>query len=195
MAQALAHDNYTIGWTISLVLQMPYVSIESMGLLTDDTVAGPSDQGARGKSYVNDQVRYGLEIFFLSLSQEMGHGFVNCLWTEAPDNNQKSIFPVLHGYGGNEGVATAIVFFAAKSAILDFGESTETVWGVMRSGWNNDFWFYMFPGGDGTSTFRPSTKTTPHYQGRNTIPIPLGPGATSVTVEFTTDTTGRNGIP
>ncbi len=47
-------------------------------------VAGPSDQGARGKSYLNSQVRYGLEIFFLSLSREMGRGFINCLWMEAP---------------------------------------------------------------------------------------------------------------
>jgi hypothetical protein len=195
MAQALAYDNYTIGWSISLVLQMPHVPIESMGLLTDDTIAGPSDQGARGKSYVDSQVRYGLEIFFLSLSQEMGRGFINCLWTEAPDNNQKSILQVLHEYGGDEGYATAIVSFAAKSAILDFGEWTETVRRTIRGRWNNSWWFYMFPGGDGTSTFRPPTKTTPHHQGRNVIPIQLNPGSTSVTVEFTPDAAGSNGTP
>jgi hypothetical protein len=192
-AQQLAHGRYTMGWSASLVLQMPHVPIESMGLFTDDSVAGPADQGASGRTYVNDQVRYGLEIFFLGLSLEMGRGFINCLWIEAPANNQKSIFQILQGYAGDAGAANAVMSFAARSAILDFAGWTETVRTMMRNYWNNNYWFYLYPGGDGTTTFRPPAKNTPHHQGRNVIPIKLDSGATSVTVEFTPDATGSNG--
>jgi hypothetical protein len=192
-AQALAHNKYTMGWSASLVLQMPHVPIESMGLLTDDTIAGPADQGASGKTYVNSQVRYGLEIFFLSLSQTMGRGFVNCLWMDAPANNQKSLFQILQGFAGDAATANAIMTFAAKSAILDFEGWTETMRGIMRSNWNNNYWFYTYPSGDGTTTFRPPTKNIPHHQGRNVIPIKLSSGATSVTVEFTPDAKGSAG--
>jgi hypothetical protein len=64
--------------------------------------------------------RYGGENFFLSLNQTMGRGFVNCLWIDAPANNQKSIFQILQTFSGEAGVANAIMTFAAKSAILDF---------------------------------------------------------------------------
>jgi hypothetical protein len=65
----------------------------------------------------------------------------------------------------------------------------------MKQRWDNNLWFYMFPGGDGTTTFRPPAKTTPHHQGRNVIPIALDSGATSVTVEFTPDAMGDDGTP
>ena len=39
--------------------------------------------------------RYGLEVFFMSLQLSMGRGFINCLWIEAPENNQQSVFKVL----------------------------------------------------------------------------------------------------
>lgn len=42
--QALVYGNYTMGWTASLILQMPHVPIESMGLFTDNYVAGPADR-------------------------------------------------------------------------------------------------------------------------------------------------------
>jgi hypothetical protein len=190
-AQALAHNNYTMGWSASLVLQMPHVPIESMGLNTDDSVAGPSDQNA--KTYVSTQVRYGLEIFFLSVSQTMGRGFVNCLWMDAPANNQKSVFQVLQGFAGDAAAGAAVMSFAAKSAIVDFGAWTTTIRSVLRGNWNNNYWFYMYPGGDGTTAFRPTTRQIPHHQGRNIIPIKIDTGATSVTVEFAPDATGSKG--
>lgn len=193
--QALAYGNHTMGWSASLVLQMPHVPIESMGLFTDDSISGPADQGASGKTYINTQVRYGLEIFFLSLSQTAGRGFVNCLWMEPQSGNQKSIFQVMQDVGGEEISGRAIREFAAKSAILDFGDWTETMRVTMQQRWDDDLWFYMFPGGDGTSTFRPPEKTTPHHQGRNVIPIEVGDDATSVTVEFSPDLTGSEGTP
>jgi len=191
-AAALARNKYTMGWSASLVLQMPHVPIESMGLTKDDSIAGPSDQNASA-GYVNDQVRYGLEIAFLSLNQTFGRGFVNCLWMDAPANNQKSIFQILQGFAGEAGVATAIMAFAAKTAILDFEGWTETMRSLMKGQWKSEWWFYMFPGGDGTTAFRPTTKTIPHHQGRNVIPIQLAAGATSVTVEFTPDAKGSKG--
>jgi hypothetical protein len=63
----------------------------------------------------------------------------------------------------------------------------------VQGNWNNSYWFYTYPSGDGTSTFRPPTKNIPHHQGRNIIPIKVNSGATSVTVEFTPDATGSNG--
>lgn len=193
--QALVHDNYSMGWSASLVLQMPHVPIESMGLFTDDTISGPADQGALGRTYVSTQVRYGLEIFFLSLSQTMGRGFVNCLWMEPESGNQKSLFQVMQDVGGQDASAVAIMDFAAKSAILDFGDWTQTMRDLMQSRWEGGMWFYMFPEGDGTTTFRPPEKTTPHHQGRNVIPIQLDSGATSITVEFTPDAMGSEGTP
>ncbi len=191
-ANALAHSKYTMGWSASLILNMPHVPIESMGLNTDDSVAGPADQNA--KTYVSTQVRYGGEIFFLSLNQTMGRGFVNCLWIDAPANNQKSIFQILQTFSGEAGVANAIMTFAAKSAILDFEGWTETMRTLMKGNWNNTtWWFYMYPGGDGTTAFRPPTKQIPHHQGRNIIPIKVNTGATAVTVEFTPDAAGSKG--
>ena len=161
-AQAMAHNKYTMGWSASLVLQMPHVPVESMGLNTDDSVAGPSDRNAR--TYVNDQVRYGLEIFFLSLSQTMGRGFVNCLWMDAPANNRKSIFQVLQSFAGDAAAGAAVMSFAAKSAILDFAGWTATLRSLMQGNWNNSYGFYMYPGGDGTTAFRPPTKQIPHHR-------------------------------
>jgi hypothetical protein len=189
----VVHNQYTMGWGAALTLQMPHVPIESMGLLTDDTVAGPSDQLASGKSYVNSINRYGLEIFFLSLNLSMGRGFVNCLWMEAPRNNQKSVFQILQGYAGEAGVANAILSFGARSSLLDFEGWTGAVRDVVRGNWNANYWFYTFPSGDGTTTFSPPTKQTPHHQGRNIIPIKLASGATSVTVELTPDAKGSKG--
>jgi hypothetical protein len=186
-AQALAHNKYTIGWSIALVLQMPHVPIESMGLNTDDSVAGPADQNA--KTYVNDQVRYGLEIFFLSLNQTMGRGFDLCLWIDAPANNQKSIFQVMQSFSNEAAVANAIMAFASKSAILDFEGWTPVVRSTIKGNWKDNYWFYTFPGNDG----RPPTKNVPHHQGRNVIPIQVAAGATSVTVEFTPDAQGSKG--
>jgi len=193
MAQGLVHNKYGIGWSASLILNMPFVPLESMGLCTDDYVAGPADQGADSRTYISTQVRYGGEVFFLSLSQIFGRGFVNCLWINAPVNGQKSIFQVMRTFGGDEIVATAIMSFAAKCAILDFEKWTETMRTLMKTNWNNSYWFYMFPGGDGTTTFSPTAKTTPHHQGRNIIPIKLASGATSVSVEFTPDALGSKG--
>lgn len=192
--QALAFDNYTMGYTAHFVLQIPHIPVESMGMFTDDYVAGPADQGASGRTYVSTQVRYGLEIFFLSLNQTFGRGFVNCLWT-MPQNNDKSLFQNMQDIGGVDSNGIAIRDFAAKSAILDFGPWTETMRDLLQSQWNNNYWFYMFPGGDGTTTFRPPEKTTPHHQGRNVIPIELAADATSVTVEFTPDAMGSEGTP
>lgn len=188
---ALARKKYTMGGAASLMLQMPHVPLESMGLNTDDSVAGPADQNA--KTYVSTQVRYAGEIFFLSLSQTMGRGFVNCLWMDPPTNNSKSVFQVLQGIAGEAGVANAIMTFAAKTAILDFGEWTTAVRDMMRGSWNTGWWFYTIPSGDGTTAFRPPTKNIPHHQGRNVIPIKVNSGATSVTVEFTPDAVGSKG--
>jgi hypothetical protein len=203
MREQLAHDQYTMGYGAAAALQMPHVPIESMGLLTDDTVAGPSDQLASGKTYVNSIVRYGLEIFFLSLNREMGRGFINCIWMDAAEDgdpasrrsSRKSVFQALQGYGGEEGAAHAILSFGARSSLLDFGPWTDVVRKTMRSNWSNNLWFYMFPEGDGTTTFSPSEKLIPHHQGRNIIPIRLNSGATSVTVELTPDSVGSNGTP
>jgi hypothetical protein len=194
-------NKYTMGWGAALALQMPHVPIESMGLLTDDSVAGPSDQLASGKTYVNSIVRYGLEIFFLSLNLEMGRGFVNCLWIDGskhgnPDKRESSplsVFQALQSYAGDAGAANAVMSFGARSAILDFAGWTAVVRSTVQSNWNNNYWFYVFPSGDGTSAFRPPTKQVPHHQGRNIIPIKLGAGATAVTVEFTPDAKGSKG--
>lgn len=186
-AQALAHQKFGMGWSASLVLQMPQAPVESMGLNTDDSVAGPSDQNA--KTYVNDQVRYGLEIFFLSLSQTMGRGFVHCLWIDAPANNTKSIFQIMHGFSNEAAIANVLMSFAAKTAILDFGDWTTAMRSLMKSQWNNNYWFYTYLGSDG----RPPTKNIPHHQGRNVIPIQVASDATSVTVEFTPDAKGSKG--
>lgn len=193
--QALVHDNHTMGWSAHYVLQIPHIPIESMGMFTDDYVAGPADQGANGRTYVSSQVRYGLEIFFLSLSQSFGRGFVNCLWTMPESGNDRSLFQVMQEVGGVETNGIAVREFAAKTALLDFGDWTETMRNLMQQRWDNNLWFYMFPGGDGTTTFRPPEKTTPHHQGRNVIPIALDPGSTSVTVEFTPDAMGDDGTP
>jgi hypothetical protein len=173
-----------------------------MGLLTDDTVAGPSDQLASGKSYVNSIVRYGLEIFFLSLNLEMGRGFVNCIWMDAAEDgdmdnrrsSRKSVIQALQGYGGPEGAAHAVLSFGARTSLLDFGNWTETVRSMMQGQWDNSLWFYTRPdSGDGTSEFGPPEKLIPHHQGRNVIPIQLSSGATSMTVELTPDSTGSAG--
>ncbi len=194
-----AENKYTMGWGAALALQMPHVPIESMGLNTDDSVAGPSDQNA--KTYVNSIVRYGLEIFFLDLNLEMGRGFVNCLWIDGskagkPDqriSSTKSVFQMLQSYAGDDGAANAVMSFGTRGAILDFGGWTSVVRSTVKGNWNSSYWFYMFPGGDGTSTFSPPTKTIPHHQGRNIIPIKVASAATSVTVEFTPDATGSKG--
>lgn len=199
--QQVVYGKYTMGWGAALSLQMPHVPLESMGLLTDGTVAGPSDQLATGKTYVNSVVRYGHEIFFLSLLLEMGRGFVNCLWVDAakegnPARRQsarKSVFQAMKGYAGEEGVAHAILSFGARSSILDFAGWTDVVRSTLRSRWNDAYWFYTFPPGGGTQAFSPPAKLVPHHQGRNVIPIRLASGATSVTVELTPDATGSRG--
>jgi hypothetical protein len=191
--QALAFDNYVMGYTAHFVLQIPHIPIESMGMFTDGSVAGPADQGAQNKTYVSTQVRYGLEIFFLSLSQTFGRGFVNCLWTMPEEGNDRSLFQVMKEVGGEDSNGIAVLDFGARTALLDFGPWTQTMRTLMEQQWNDDYWFYMFPGGDGKTTFRPTEETTPHHQGRNVIPIQLDPGATSVTVELTPDATGSAG--
>ncbi|MGD9202698.1 MAG: DUF6055 domain-containing protein [Chitinispirillia bacterium] len=193
MANALVRKKYTIGWTATLHLNMPHIPVETMGLATDDHVAGPADQGMNGRTYHSTQHRYGGEIFFLSLAQVMGRGFNVSLFMEPERNSSKSILQVFHSIYGDEAYAAAIMSYAAKGAILDFEEWTETMRDIMRSHWNNNYWFYMFPGGDGTTTFFPPAKTTPHHQGRNVIPIKLNSGATSVTVEFNHDAKGSKG--
>ena len=199
----LAHNEYTMGYGAAAALQMPHVPIESMGLLTDGTVAGPSDQLASGKTYVDSIVRYGLEIFFLSLNLEMGRGFVNCIWMDAAEDgnpatrtsSRKSVFQALQGYGGPEGAAHAVLSFGARSSILDFGPWTDVVRSTMQGNWRTNLWFYTFPSGDGTITFSPPADLIPHHQGRNIIPIQLSPGATAVTVELTPDALGSAGTP
>jgi hypothetical protein len=197
----VVYDEYTMGYGAAASLQMPHVPIESMGLLTDDTVAGPADQLANGKTYVNSIVRYGHEIFFLGLNLEMGRGFINCMWMDASKvgdpsrrvSSPKSVFQVIQSYGGPEAVAHAILSFGTRASLLDFGGWTEVVRSTMKGNWNNNWWFYTFPSGDGTTTFSPPAKVVPHHQGRNIIPIKLNAGATSVTVELTPDATGSKG--
>ena len=194
-------NKYSMGYGAAATLQMPHVPIESMGLLTDDTVGGPADQGADGKTYVDSINRYGLEIFFLDLNLEMGRGFVNCLWIDGskagkPDqriSSTKSVIQMLQSYAGAAGAANAVMTFGARSSILDFNGWTPVVRSTMQGNWNSSWWFYMFPGSDGTTTFSPPTKQIPHHQGRNIIPIKVSSGATSVTVEFTPDATGSKG--
>jgi hypothetical protein len=195
------YNKYTMGWGAAISLQMPQVPIESMGLLTDGTIAGPADQLANGKTYVNSIVRYGHEIVFLSLMLEMGRGFVNCMWIDAAklgnaarrQSSKKSVFQVLKDYAGEDGVGHAILSFGARSSILDFEGWTAVVRSTLQGNWNNSLSFYMFPSGDGTTTFSPPAKLIPHHQGRNIIPIKLASGATSVTVELTPDARGSKG--
>lgn len=189
----LANKKYTIGYGAAAALSMPFAPIESMGVLTDDTIGGPADQLASGKTYVNSIVRYGLEIFFLSLNLEMGRGFVNCLWIDAPAKNQKSVFQVMKSFSSAEAVAHAILSFGARASLLDFGDWTSAVRTTMKSNWNSNYWFYMFPGGDGTTSFSPPTKQIPHHQGRNIVPIQVGGGASSVVVDFMPDAAGSKG--
>lgn len=201
MREQLAHDKYTMGYGAAAALQMPNVPIESMGLNTDDSVAGPSDQNA--KTYVNSIVRYGLEIFFLSLNLERGRGFINCIWMDAAadgdaatrTSGRKSVFQALQSYGGEEAAAQAVLAFGARSSLLDFGPWTNVVRTTLKDNWNNSYWFYMFPDGDGTTQFSPPAKLVPHHQGRNIIPIVLDDDATSVTVELTPDARGDGGTP
>jgi hypothetical protein len=197
----VVYDQYTMGYGAAASLQMPHIPIESMGVLTDDTVAGPADQLANGKTYVDSIVRYGNEIFFLSLNLEMGRGFINCMWMDAAklgnaarrSSSPKSVFQVIQSYAGAAGAAHAVLSFGARSSLLDFAGWTPVVRTTMQSNWKNNWWFYMFPGGDGTSAFSPPTKQIPHHQGRNIIPIKLAAGATSVTVELTPDASGSKG--
>jgi hypothetical protein len=193
MANGLVHGRHSIGGAITLMLQMPHVPIESMGLFTNGVIAGPSDQLASNNTYISTQVRYAGEIFFLSMAQTMGRGFGNCMWMDTPASNQKSVFQIMAGYG-DEAVSTALMSFAAKSSILDFEEWTPSVRQLMQGRWRENWWFYTFPeSGDGTTSFRPPLANIPHHQGRNTIPIQLKDGATSVTVEFLPDETGSAG--
>jgi hypothetical protein len=197
----VVYDEYTMGYGAAASLQMPHIPIESMGVLTDDTVAGPADQLANGKTYVDSIVRYGHEIFFLSLNLEMGRGFINCMWMDAAKignaatrkSSPKSVFQVIQSYAGAEGAAHAVLSFGARSSLLDFAGWTAVVRTTLQSNWKNTLWFYMFPGGDGTSIFSPPQKQIPHHQGRNIIPIKLADGATSVTVELTPDAAGSKG--
>jgi hypothetical protein len=197
----VVYDQYTMGYGAAASLQMPHIPIESMGVLTDDTVAGPADQLANGKTYVDSIVRYGHEIFFLSLNLEMGRGFINCMWMDAAklgnaarrSSSPKSVFQVIQSYAGAAGAAHAVLSFGARSSLLDFAGWTPVVRTTLQGNWKNNWWFYMFPGGDGTSSFSPPTKQIPHHQGRNIIPIKLAAGATSVTVELTPDAAGSKG--
>ena len=197
----IVYDQYTMGYGAAASLQMPHIPIESMGVLTDDTVAGPADQLANGKTYVDSIVRYGHEIFFLSLNLEMGRGFINCMWMDAAKlgngakrvSSTKSVFQVIQSYAGAAGAAHAVLSFGARGSLLDFAGWTPVVRTTMQSNWKNNWWFYMFPGGDGTMTFSPPAKQIPHHQGRNIIPIKLAAGATSVTVELMPDAMGSKG--
>jgi hypothetical protein len=103
------------------------------------------------------------------------------------------VFQVIQSYAGAEGAAHAVLSFGTRSSLLDFAGWTPVVRTTLQGNWNNNWWFYMFPGGDGTSTFSPPQKQIPHHQGRNIIPIKLAAGATSVTVELTPDATGSKG--
>jgi hypothetical protein len=142
----VVYDQYTIGYGAAASLQMPHIPIESMGVLTDDTVAGPADQLASGKTYVNSIVRYGHEIFFLSLNLEMGRGFINCMWIDASKNGNpasrksstKSVFQVIQSYAGEAGVAHAVLSFGARSSLLDFEGWTDVVRTTMKGNWNDN---------------------------------------------------------
>jgi hypothetical protein len=197
----VVYNEYTMGYGAAASLQMPHVPIESMGLLTDDSVAGPADQLANGKTYVDSIVRYGHEIFFLSLNLEMGRGFINCMWMDAAKrgnaarrtSSTKSVFQIIQSYAGPEGVAHAVLSFGARSSLLDFAGWTDVVRSTLRNGWKTNWWFYTFPSGDGTTSFSPPTKQIPHHQGRNIIPIKLAAGASALTVELVPDATGSKG--
>ena len=199
MRAHLVENLYTEGWGTALTLQMPHGPIESMGMNTDGTWAGPSDQNA--KTYVNSINRYGLEIFWLIVNLEMGQGFINCVWDSAskagkPENRVSgvlSVFQAMQKASSNEAVAHVIQNFGARGAILDFAGWTAAMRSNMQGNWNNSYWFYTYPSGDGTATFRPPTANIPHHQGRNVIPIKVNTGATSVTVEFTPDAAGDKG--
>jgi len=199
MRAHLVENKYTEGWGTALTLQMPHGPIESMGMNTDGSWAGPADQNAT--TYVNSINRYGLEIFWLVVNLEMGQGFINCVWDSAskagkPDNRVSgalSVFQAMQKASSADAVAHVIQNFGARSAILDFAGWTTVMRSNMKGNWNSSYWFYMFPGGDGTTTFSPVTKQIPRHQGRNTIPIKVASGATSVTVEFTPDATGSKG--
>ena len=199
MRAHLVENKYTMGYGAALALEMPHGPIESMGMNTDDSWAGPSDQNA--KTYVNSVVRYGLEIFWLNVNLEMGQGFINCVWDSAskagkPDNRQSgplSVFQALQKASSTDAVAHVIQSFGARSAILDFAGWSDTVRSTVKGNWNSNYWFYTFPSGDGTAEFSPPTKNIPHHQGRNIIPIKVAAGATSVTVAFTPDATGSKG--
>ncbi len=200
MREKLAFNRYTMGYGAAGVLQAAHVPIESMGLLTDDTIGGPADQGAEGKTYVPGVYgvyRYGLEIFFMSLQLSMGRGFVNCLWMEAPDNNQQSVFKILEGFAGVDGVANAVMTFGTRNALIDYGEWTQTIRDLMRSRWQplNSNWFYVYDTPDGSGWMSPPVKQLPHHQGRNNIPIRLNAGATEVVVELQPDAAGDMGTP
>jgi len=200
MREFIAKDRYTMGYGAAGVLMASHVPIESMGLLNDDTIGGPADQGASGKSYVGGVYgvyRYGLEVFFMSLQLSMGRGFINCLWIEAPENNQQSVFKVLESYAGVEGVANAVMTFGTRNALLDYGDWTGAMRDLMQSRWEpvNNNWFYVFAAPDAEGWMTPPTKQLPHHEGRNTIPIELEPGATSVTVELEPDAAGDRGTP
>lgn len=201
MRTHMVEDLYTQGWGTALTLQMPHGPIESMGMNTDGTWAGPSDQNA--KTYVNSINRYGLEIFWLVVNLEMGQGFINCIWESAsqdgdPDarvSGRLSVFQAMQQASSAEAVAHVIQNFGARSAILDFAGWTDVMRRNLQGNWHSDYWFYTFPNGDGTSSFRPPERNVPHHQGRNVIPIAVADGATSVTVDFTPDATGSGGTP
>ncbi|MGE5785459.1 MAG: hypothetical protein ACM3ZE_12745 [Myxococcales bacterium] len=143
----------------------------------------------RSSRVPNGSLSYGLQ----SLSLEMGRGFVNCLWIDAPAKNQKSVFQIMKSFSSAEAVAHAILSFGARASLLDFGDWTSAVRTTMKSNWNSNYWFYMFPGGDGTTSFSPPTKQIPHHQGRNIVPIRVASGASSVVVDFTPDAAGSKG--
>lgn len=199
MRAHMVENKYTEGWGTALTLQMPHGPLESMGMNTDGTWAGPADQNA--KTYVNSINRYGLEIFWLVVNLEMGQGFIDCVWQQAsnagkPDNRVSgtlSVFQAMQKASSAEAVAHVIQNFGARSAILDFAGWTATMRSNVQGNWNNGYWFYTYPSGDGTATFRPPTASIPHHQGRNIIPIKLSSGAPSVTVEFTPDAKGDKG--
>lgn len=199
MRAHMVENLYTEGWGTAMTLQMPHGPIESMGMNTDGTWAGPSDQNA--KTYVNSINRYGLEIFWLTVNLEMGQGFIDCVWQDAsnagkPDNRQSgplSVFQALQKSSTNEAAAHVIQNFGARGAILDFAGWTPAMRSNLKGNWNNSYWFYTFPSGDGTTTFSPPTANIPHHQGRNVIPIKVASDTSAVTVEFTPDAAGSMG--
>jgi hypothetical protein len=199
MRAHMVENKYTEGWGTALTLQMPHGPIESMGMNTDGSWAGPADQNAT--TYVNSINRYGLEIFWLVVNLEMGQGFINCTWDAAskagkPDSRVSGTLSVIQAMAkGSSWVAVADVIqrFGARSAILDFDGWTSVMRSNLKGNWNSKYWFYVFPSGDGTTAFSPPTIQIPRHQGRNVIPIKVASGATSVTVEFTPDATGSKG--